>query len=469
MKKLLLSFTAFVLGMNVLNAQTQDQKFSAGLHTGVVNYNGELNRIWLNTDKAYRAQFGISAAYNLNSFFNLAFDASKGGIGYHVPEMGGFRADLTQGNLQLRFKINNGRMLKEDCRFQPYVFGGFGFAMFKAKDDDSSKLVVEGTDFTKNIGLGFTVKLTQNIGLNFNTLYTTLSSDRRDHQSLAFNDQYLINSVGVVYNFGKPKDTDGDGVTDPNDKCPETPAGVAVDKNGCPLDSDKDGVPDFQDECPEVAGTVETKGCPDADKDGVADKDDDCPELAGPAATNGCPDGDGDGVADKDDKCPEVKGTKAMKGCPDVDGDGVAEFEDACPDEAGTKANKGCPEKVEPPVNPISSNLEKLGKIDAQFQSSEYVLRKKYKDHLDQVAVELLADPTVKVTLSGYADSKGDKAFNMPLSQKRAEAVKNYLVKKGVSEDRITVLFFGEDNPKGPNDTPEGLAINRRVEFKFTK
>jgi OOP family OmpA-OmpF porin len=466
MKKLLLSFTAFVLGMNVLNAQTQDQKLSVGLHAGVVNYNGELNYLWLNTDKAFRAQFGVSAAYNLNAFFNLGLDVSKGSIGYHVPEMGGFRADLTQGNLQLRFKINNGRMLKEDCRFQPYVFGGFGFAMFKAKDDDSSKLVVEGTDFTKNIGLGFTVKVTQNIGVNFNTLYSILSSDRRDHQSLAFNDQYLINSVGVVYNFGKPKDTDGDGVTDANDKCPETPAGVQVDKNGCPLDSDKDGVADFQDECPEVAGTKETKGCPDADKDGIADKDDQCPEEAGTAATNGCPDKDEDGVADKDDKCPDVKGTKAMKGCPDADGDGVAEFEDDCPDVAGTKANRGCPDPVLPVISP---NLEKLGRIDAQFQSAEYALRKKYKDHLDQIAVELLADPAVKVTLSGYADSKGDKAFNMPLSQKRAEAVKAYLVKKGVDKERISVLFFGEDFPKAPSNTAEGLAINRRVEFKFTK
>jgi OOP family OmpA-OmpF porin len=113
--------------------------------------------------------------------------------------------------------------------------------------------------------------------------------------------------------------------------------------------------------------------------------------------------------------------------------------------------------------------LEKLGRTDAQFQSAEFALRKKYKEHLDQIAVELLADPAVKVTLSGFADSKGDKAFNMPLSQKRAEAVKNYLVKKGVDKDRITVLFFGEDSPKASNNTPEGLAANRRVEFKFTK
>jgi OOP family OmpA-OmpF porin len=469
MKKLLLSFTAFVLGLNVLNAQTNDQKLSVGLHTGVVNYNGELNRIWLNTDKAYRAQFGISAAYSLNSYFNLAFEASKGSIGYHVPAMGGFRADLTQGNLQLRFRLNNGRMFKEDCRFQPYVLGGFGFAMFKAQDDDSAKYVVEGTDFTKNLGLGFTVKLTQNIGVNYQALYTIMGSDRRDHNSLAVNDQYLINSIGVVYNFGKTKDSDGDGVTDSNDKCPETPAGVKVDKNGCPLDTDKDGVADYQDECPEVSGTKETKGCPDQDRDGVADKDDECPENVGTIELKGCPDLDGDGVADKDDKCPDQKGTKAMKGCPDQDGDGVADNEDNCIEVPGTIPNKGCPDKPAPVTPKYSDKLLDLIKTDAQFQSSEYVVRKKYKLHLDEIAKELKADPEVKITLSGYADSKGDKSFNLPLSEKRALAVKKYLVSKGIDEKRITVEFFGEDFPKSTSMTAEGLAINRRVEFKLSK
>ena len=467
MKKLLLSIAALVLAMNVLNAQTSDQKFTVGLHTGLVDYNGELNRQWYNTDKAYRAQFGLSAAYSLNPYFNLAIEGSKGSIGFHVPQAGGFRADLIQGNLQLRFKFNNGRILKENLWFQPYIFAGLGIANFKAvKGDSANQYVVPGNDLTKNLGAGFTIKLTHNIGLNFNTIFTSLSSDRRDGVSLVFNDQYMVHSAGVVYNFGKPKDSDKDGVTDPNDKCPDTPAGVKVDSYGCPLDTDKDGVPDYQDECPEVAGSVATKGCPDTDGDGVIDSEDECPDQAGPVETKGCPDADGDGVPDKDDKCPNVKGTKAMRGCPDTDGDGVADDEDNCPEVAGTIANKGCPEVKK---EGISSRLEELLKTDAQFQTAEYVLTKKYKLHLDEIAKEMLADPAVKLTVSGHADSRGDKAFNQPLSENRAKAVKNYLVKKGVSEDRITAEWFGEDRPKAPNNTFEGLAINRRVEFRATK
>lgn len=466
MKKLLLSITVFVLGMNALNAQTKDQRFSVGIHTGVVDYNGELDRRWLNTDKAYRAQFGLSASYCLNSYFNLALEASKGSIGYHLP-VNGFRADLTQGNLQLRFKFHNGQIMKEDARVQPYMYAGIGFGMFKSQDDDSSKYVVEGTDFNKLLGAGVTVKLHQNVGLNLNAAYTFMGSDKRDGVSLVFNDQYMIYSAGVVFNFGKAKDSDGDGVTDANDKCPDTPAGVKVDKYGCPLDTDKDGVPDYQDECPEVAGPKETKGCPDKDGDGIADKDDECPDEAGPAETKGCPDRDGDGVPDKDDKCPDVKGTKAMNGCPDSDGDGVPDNIDECPNEPGTLANKGCPEKKVD--NTIDQGLLDLLKTDVQFQTAEYALRKSFKDHLDKIAEKMIADPSVNLTLSGHADSRGDKAFNQPLSKNRATAVKNYLVKKGVSENRITVEWFGEDRPKATNTTPEGLAINRRVEFKASK
>lgn len=128
-------------------------------------------------------------------------------------------------------------------------------------------------------------------------------------------------------------DKDADGIPDDNDECPDT---VGTD-NGCPADQDADGVPDAQDDCPDIAGT--SNGCPDKDADGVPDDDDDCPTTAG--TDNGCPaDLDGDGVPDTTDACPETAGTD--KGCPkDSDADGIADVNDDCPDIAGN--NKGCP------------------------------------------------------------------------------------------------------------------------------
>lgn len=137
-------------------------------------------------------------------------------------------------------------------------------------------------------------------------------------------------------------DTDKDGIFDKNDACPMA-AGLAK-YNGCP-DTDNDGLPDNEDECPTKSGSAEFGGCPDTDKDGLMDNEDECPELAGIKLLKGCPDSDGDGIADKYDACPEAKGSLNNQGCPDTDNDGLIDKEDNCPTEAGSKINKGCPDK----------------------------------------------------------------------------------------------------------------------------
>jgi OmpA-OmpF porin, OOP family len=156
------------------------------------------------------------------------------------------------------------------------------------------------------------------------------------------NDAFLLHTIGLNFNLGKAYDEDGDGVSDKNDKCSNTPTIAKVDRDGCPVDSDKDGIADYMDLCPSDAGTA--KGCPDSDKDGVADKEDKCPEVAGLLALGGCPDTDGDGIIDGKDKCPTAKGTLAFEGCPDRDGDGVKDEEDVCPDVKGSVLFKGCPD-----------------------------------------------------------------------------------------------------------------------------
>ena len=147
------------------------------------------------------------------------------------------------------------------------------------------------------------------------------------------------------------RDTDGDGIPDPDDDCPLVP-GVRQPhpKNGCPLptDRDGDGVPDDIDRCPDVAGPKENDGCPwpDRDKDGVPDREDRCPDVPGPASNQGCPlDRDGDGIPDDKDLCPDEPGVPELQGCPikDSDGDGVPDHLDKCPLIAGPPENNGCP------------------------------------------------------------------------------------------------------------------------------
>ena len=192
---------------------------------------------------------------------------------------------------------------------------------------------------TVNGGLGLTFWFTEQVGLQFQSTYKHSFDDNRTPN--ADIPTHIQHFAGLTFKFGG-KDTDGDGIYDKDDACPEV-AGLPEFK-GCP-DTDKDGIQDSEDACPEEAGTKELNGCPDTDGDGIINKEDACPDDKGTKMMNGCPDADGDGVADKDDKCPTVAGAKDNAGCPwpDTDGDGVADKDDKCPTVKGTVANNGCP------------------------------------------------------------------------------------------------------------------------------
>ena len=202
----------------------------------------------------------------------------------------------------------------------------------------------------------------------------------------------------------KPADTDGDGVTDDKDKCPNTPGGVKVDDTGCPIDSDGDGVADYLDKCPNTP--------------------------AGAAVdTNGCPlDSDGDGIADYLDKCPNTaKGTR-------VD-------------------NSGCP---------LKAIIELRG---VTFANNSANLKADSTAILDEMAITLKRYPELKVEVAGHTDSSGASEYNAKLSQRRADAVRKYLISKGVNADNLTAKGYGEDKPVASNATREGRARNRRVEL----
>ncbi len=236
------------------------------------------------------------------------------------------------------------------------------------------------------------------------------------------------------------KDSDNDGVPDSRDKCPDTPAGVKVDKDGCPIDSDKDGVPDYLDKCPGTpAGVkVDKDGCPiDSDKDGVPDYLDKCP-------------GTPPGVAvDKD-------------GCPiDSDKDGVPDYLDKCPGTPiGTLVDKdGCPL----PPEKVSMTLA------IEFDTDKAVIKPKYDKEIARVAEFLKTYPNAKGVIEGHTDNVGGAAYNQKLSERRAQAVVNYLVKKyGIDPARLEAKGYGLTKPIASNKTAEGRQKNRRVEAHFS-
>jgi OOP family OmpA-OmpF porin len=264
------------------------------------------------------------------------------------------------------------------------------------------------------------------------------------------------------------KDSDNDGVPDSRDKCPGTPIGVTVDKDGCPLDSDKDGVPDYLDKCPgtPIGVTVDKDGCPfDSDKDGVPDYLDKCPGTPAFVAVDkaGCPfDNDKDGVPNYLDKCSEtpIGVTVDKDGCPlDSDKDGVPDYLDKCPGTPiGVTVDKyGCP--------PPAKVIDRLT-LHILFDYDKSSLTKASLEELQRAVAFVKKYPGAKIRVEGHTDSIGSDAYNMKLSEKRAMAVLDYLVKEaGVDRSNITAVGHGEVNPVADNRTREGRAQNRRVEI----
>jgi outer membrane protein OmpA-like peptidoglycan-associated protein len=326
----------------------------------------------------------------------------------------------------------------------------------------------------KTLDFGYNIRAGFDIG---NVLLTGfysegLSSFYQASYPGEFKNKVIGASLGIWLNkLAEPKvsDKDGDGVNDKTDKCPEVP-GLAK-YLGCPAtDDDQDGVPDEVDQCPGVAGPAKYNGCPvpDTDGDGVNDEADKCPAIAGSPKFAGCPvpDNDNDGVDDENDKCPTEKGVAKYQGCPipDTDGDGINDEMDKCPAEKGTAANSGCPEIRKEIVDKVNYAAKHI-----LFQTGSDVITTESFGPLNEVATILKSDPGLELRIDGHSDNVGVPSANLALSQKRANAVKKYLVAKGIESNRLSATGFGQQQPVADNSTRAGQRINRRVEMRLIK
>lgn len=322
---------------------------------------------------------------------------------------------------------------------------------------------VKMVDFGVNARVGFelgSILLTGFISQGLTEFYQPDYNTSLKHQVYGASVGFWLNPPTKL----KPRDRDSDGIPDKSDGCPEQPGTAAT--GGCP-DRDGDGIADGVDKCADVAGLAKYSGCPipDTDKDGVNDEEDNCIDKPGLAKYKGCPipDTDGDGLNDESDACPDKAGTVEFNGCPipDSDGDGLNDKEDKCPTEAGIKENNGCPavkQEIVEKVNYVARNvLFKLG--SDKLTADSYIA-------LDELVDVMQKNTGLRLSIDGFTDSTGSPKLNLSLSQKRADAVKKYLVQKSVDAARIKSVGHGQENPVAENSTEEGRAKNRRVEMK---
>ena len=343
---------------------------------------------------------GLRYGHRLGYRFNFFGDIVGGPYNGDVPNIDDSGIVTARGGLEWLFAKGD--------RHDWFLSGALGAMYVYVNEDD---------DFTEpmaSVGLGQVWEVGANNSVRWEM--------RADH---AFGDGDLPGNemtnyqllVGYSWGLGAPPDSDGDGVPNRFDQCPNTLTGAKVDTKGCPLDSDGDGVFDGLDKCPDTpAGVkVNAEGCPlDTDGDGIPDYQDKCPTVAAPGTADGCP-------------------PKAAEPAP------------------------------EPAPSPAPAPLMTLG--DVHFGFDKATLTPAADEKIDNAVAHILKMDGEMYELRGYTDSIGSEAYNLDLSQRRADTVRNEMVKRGAPADRVKATGYGEADPVGDNTTREGRAKNRRVEL----
>lgn len=479
--------TIFLIFILAISSQAANYEFYVSGNLGLSNITGG------DSDSAkfgFSTMYGGAVGYRLSDNWSLGFNLSFHQNYNDTTSTSTFKT-ANSDNATLKWKatkigLNINRYLtNRDSKLSFYIGTGLGLISWKYMDPVGDTIInvvgvhnetvdyktselyfsfLTGTDLTLTpkwaIGIDLSADYLTDAGAEFAPEYK--EGRERWQYSLSFSLKFLIGNlinraewrsekswnqaVATPSNYevkAKDIDADKDGVLDKDDKCPDTPAGAVVDKNGCAVDTDGDGVSNGLDHCPntdpQARGMVDIYGCPiDSDFDGFADYLDRCPNNQAGALVDayGCPvDSDGDDVPDGLDYCPHTL---------------------------------------------VGIDVDKFGCIDLSFLSRPLVLNIDYisgsfeidphtRERLKNLARVLAFVPEIKMDISGYTDNIGTTAANQKLSEKRANRVRDYLVSQGVDTSRMKVYGRGETNFVASNDTAEGRAKNRRIEIIFYK
>ena len=498
MKRSFVLFTALMwLSGTMALAQDLNNRVGLGVRGGATFYRSD--DFNMETDLPYANAFLV---HHLNKHFAYEFNANFGRISGKLPKKDNFWTDFGGVGVLGQIAPLGGRTIR------PYVAGGVEYFSTNPLQEKRKKSF-EKNNFSTPLGGGFGFVLSEHLAFDLRGLYHFVSNDRLDGKQKGANDGFVSATGGLTWMFSGNPDPDADGLMTRDEKIRGTNPKLAdTDGDGVkdgaevvtfrtnPLaaDSDNDGLSDFD----EIKKYKSDPAQADTDQDGLTDGDEvlthetnllkgdtddddlsDAEELQvhktnakqADSDADGLKDGeeigryqtqpleidsDGDGLLDGD----EVKKYQTDPLKRDTDGGSIAD---------ATEVNRG--------TNPLVADDDmprEILKIENNapivldgvvFETGRAVLSPESEAILTKALNTLQFYPEMKVAIHGHTDNTGGAKTNMRLSQARAEAVKVYLMSRGIPGERIETKGFGPYQPIAPNDTPEGRRQNRRIEF----
>ena len=409
MTKWLLCAPLLILSLLSASAQKKTNYFDLlSYHISLSDYSSLSNNKTLNSDPWYRVK-GKSFGFGINAWKNIKRNIDiSGGLNFTFSSFpaGFVRNDsIGQGKISTQLDVLAHLFATpSNAAIRPFLTAGVGAGIFP---DQRALLAPVGAGLQINFKEGARI---------------IVQAQLRNKLSKGITESFLFYNIGVAQSLARSKK---------KKEVVEKPSEVIIPQP--PADTDMDGIPDVDDLCPNEKGTI-----------------------------NGCPDNDGDNIINKLDSCPDIAGTIRYNGCPipDTDGDGINDEDDKCPKEIGIALNNGCPEIKEEIKQKVDYSAKNIF-----FRFGSATLRSASYKPLNELIKVLTDNPTLKLKIEAHTDSIGIDQNNMQLSENRAKAVADYLIKKGISSERITSIGYGENRPIADNSTEKGRAQNRRVEF----
>jgi outer membrane protein OmpA-like peptidoglycan-associated protein len=507
MKKSILILLVILIAIAVSAVNVQGQYFFG------LNFSGTKLVGGIKDDSTIRGWSGLNFGYFLKDYLSVEL---HGNFGYTDIRNNDFFMELPSQFITkpgtpfttttMPFSVNTRYSMLTNMKWVPYAAAGLGLLNWNLYENKDS--IDSGNNFMGNIGIGAEGSVYPVVSVDFSLKYYLIFGQNKDMSGYGDVQEGIFEfCIGFKFNFGRWRDTDGDGIENRIDGAPLEPEDLDgfKDTDGIPdYDNDGDGISDINDQCPgtdltasniditkeDFDGFEDEDGCPepDNDGDGIPDETDSAPNLPEDIDQfqdeDGAPepDNDEDGIPDETDLCPgtdvtvalgevtaeDIDGFQDDNGCPDFDNDddGILDAKDMCPNKPetinGFQDEDGCPDK-KPEI--VFEQDKPIVLDGVTFEVSSSLLTSGAKDVLLKVVRTMKDYPKMKLRIEGHTDSTGSLKINQEISQRRADSVMRFLINQGVSSYRLSSIGKGPNFPITTNETKEGRKTNRRIEF----